>query len=367
MFQTTVRTTIITTLFALLALCVPVLASGPPQAPAEGPLPPLKLLPAEFDAGYIGVEDLIEAEFKVFNPTRETMVIDGFTTSCKCTAPIIEDRVIPPGKYVTVRATVDLRGHLGDVHKAFTLMIRGYDRQLPCSIRAVMGTKIRVEPKRVDRIMGQLRLTSMDGVPFTPLALHNQDSTSTFTPVNPDEDGKSTVWQMDYRLPPRSADTCLLIETDHPETPLLTPRLYTAAASRPEIEFIKQRLEIFSVRTHALMSELPAGDSIEIECQIRRAKGKEHTPLSVRTDLDGLDAEIISVDAIEGEANPDFVTQVYTVEVTNNGVRQDAIMTPMTFKTPDGFECRIWLLGLARKVGETLEPETTTTEAAPGE
>ncbi len=360
-------------LFAVVLLIGTPALAGPPGPTPEGPLPPLRVEPPVFDAGFIEPEDLINATFRIVNPTREPMIIDGFTTSCKCTAPIINERVIPVGGFVEVSANVDLRGTIGQIRKSFTLKIRGWDRPITCVIEGFMTTKVRVEPKRLDRTSGRLRLTATDARPFAPIAIHNEGAEFEFVAVSPRGARKATVWDVVYRLPSNSADTSLLIETDHKKSPVVAPRLYTAAASRLELEYFMQRNEVYTVRTHAIIGVLDHGESYEFDCQIKR--DDHSTPLELRTETPGLDAEVLGHTEIFGEDT----TRMYTIRLTNNGVPAGGIMTPLYFKTdaiekktgePGTFETRIWLLGVVREgapAQDNTEHEAVTESAAEGE
>lgn len=347
------RFSLYTLVSALLIACsaaiTPVLAA--PQAAQTGPLPPIRLDPPEFNAGNVDSEELIEASFRVMNPTRKAMVIDGFTTSCKCTSPVITDRLIPAGGSVVVSANVDLRGTTGPINKSFTLKIRGYDREFPCTIKAVLGSKIAIEPARLTRTSGRIRLTSTDGRPFAPIAIHNKNAQYEFTPVSSPGAERTTVWDVTYSLPAGAADQNLLIETDHRKAPLLAPRLYVGSATTLEMPYIKQRHEIYSVRTHANLGLLNQGESYDLQCALRRPSHEK--PIVPYTDTPGLDAELIEVTKIPGEENAPIETKMYTIRLTNNGTELGGILTPLYFRTPEDFETRIWLSALVHESDES--------------
>ncbi|GAB4549568.1 MAG: hypothetical protein Tsb0013_10880 [Phycisphaerales bacterium] len=360
-------------LASLLALTGARALGGPEVPQATGPKPPLVLDPPVFDAGYIDPEDLIYASFQIKNPTDQLMVIDGFTTSCKCTAPVINQREIRPGGEVTVSATVDLRGSTGPIRKSFMLKFRGYDRQLECEIRAFMTPKVAAEPVRLRDFEGVVRLTATDGRPFAPLEIHNEGVEYSFVAVSPPGAAKAMVWDVRYQLPRSSQDTSLLIETDHRKCPLVTPRMFTAAASRPEVEYIKQRDQVYSVRTHANVGLLDQGDSVEIGCQIRRPLGDHDEPMALYTETPGLEAELVAVEEIPGENGANgFLTKMYTVRLTNTGAPLGGFMTPLYFEAPvfneetgKNYRTRIWVMGVVRESDESAEPIERPAPAGP--
>ncbi|MEM1423675.1 MAG: DUF1573 domain-containing protein [Planctomycetota bacterium] len=329
------------------------------QAPAPtGPMPPIRLDPPEFDAGRIDPEDLINATFRVINTSNRTMVIDAFTTSCKCTAPVINQREIPPGGDVEVTATVDVRGSYGDVSKSFTLKFRGYERQVACVMKAHMQHAVACEPVRLRSMSGVVRLTSSDGRPFAPVAIHNEGARYRFLAVRPQGRERAVVWDVQYALPAGSSDSNLLIETDHARAPLVTPRMFTSHASRPEVTYIKQRHEIYSVRTHANLGTLPVGGTFDLACQLKRST--HDTGIKVFTGIDGIDAEVVSVEPIPGEDD----TKMYTIRLTNTGAEPGGVLTPLYFETPDfneetgeNFRARVWVMALVPEpVDEAMAP-----------
>ena len=328
-----------------------------------GPMPPVRLDPLQFDAGRIDPEALINATFRVINTSNQTMTIDGFTTSCKCTAPVISARVIPPGGDVEVSATVDLRGTYGKIQKSFMLKFRGYDRMVECVIKANMSHEVVVEPDKLRRFSGTVRLTASDGRPFAPIAIHNKDARYRFVPVRPAGAERAVVWDVAYALPPGSPDTNLLIETDHRKAKLLSPRMFVSQATEGELKYILQRKEIWSERKHANLGGLNQGDHFDLGCQIRMPSHAEG--LEVFTETEGIEAQIVGMEDIPGEDD----SKMYTVRLTNTGAAVGAVLTPLYFattkltdETGETFRTRAWIMALVHESDESA----VTPEGTPG-
>ncbi len=312
-----------------------------PAQQEAGPRVPVIVEPPVFDTGRVETEELLSAVFTIRNPTDTTLRIIGYRAGCKCTAPIIRDPVIPPGGSVEVEASVDVRGVItSKVNKGFSLMFEGYKAMVPLTIVGQMGGPISIEPTRLTVTTGVVTLRADDGRPFTPIAIHNEGAEYTFTALEPAGSKRAMVWRVEYALPSNAPDSALVIETSHRKDRIVAPRLSTAFASRPEVEYIRQRADIYSNRTHVEVGVLAPGELFVFETKIRRP---DHTSdLEIRTELEGLHGRVLSHEAIPGEDQ----FRHYTIEIfADSSLAGQGLLTPIYFTTPEGPETRIWAMG----------------------
>ncbi len=311
----------------------------PGARPSMGPMPPISVSPRHFHAGVLDPEELVEGRFVLTNTTDEVQFVSSLETTCKCTTPTISSRTIPPGGSVTVDAAIDVRGHLGQTMKAVNVFIEGYERPLSLPMSGLLTDIVQIDDPKLKSLQGEFLLGARDNRPFKVLAVHNAEAS--FEPFNATADGSARAWRVRYQVNPREVPYILVVETDHPESRAVLPRMFVGGASSGEIKYIKQRKEIYSGRNMVNLEALGRGESFEFAVPLRRPDHSQRP--EVRTEMDGLEAEIVSV--VPSGHDDDYAT--YTMRVTNVSAEPGMILTPLYFKTPEDFETRLWMGGIA--------------------
>jgi hypothetical protein len=82
-----------------------------PFLPSDQAQPAIALSEKSYDFGSIGLADVVERTFVIFNTGTAPLTISRAYTTCGCTTADISARSIPPGKVATVTLTFDAGYH----------------------------------------------------------------------------------------------------------------------------------------------------------------------------------------------------------------------------------------------------------------
>jgi hypothetical protein len=96
------------------------LLAGAPAA-ASGPAPRIRVEPASFDFGRLLPWRTLHKQFLVRNFGTADLAISGVSTTCGCTAALLDRRSIKPGRAATLRVTFDTRDDRGKVTRSVLL------------------------------------------------------------------------------------------------------------------------------------------------------------------------------------------------------------------------------------------------------
>jgi Protein of unknown function (DUF1573) len=116
---------------AAVAFCA--LSLGPTAVPAEEkaaptpPAPKISVEPLSFDFGNALPEKTLEKQFSIRNFGDADLVIDKITTTCGCTAGLLDDdsKVLKPGKSGQLRVRLQTRDYSGKVVRS--VLVRSND------------------------------------------------------------------------------------------------------------------------------------------------------------------------------------------------------------------------------------------------
>lgn len=140
------------TVLSGLFLILPLL--GPASAGGAG-TPKIKFKETNWDFGKIKQGEVATHEFVFTNEGDDTLTIEKVSTSCGCTAALVSERSIPPGKSGTIEVKFDSRGYGGQVAKVVYVQSNDpKDSQKPLEIKAEVevppSPKIEIEPYNYD-------------------------------------------------------------------------------------------------------------------------------------------------------------------------------------------------------------------------
>ncbi len=105
--------------WAVLATAGVLLASG---ALAQGQRPRAVFRETSHDFGKVKQGDVVNYEFVFKNEGGATLVVDRVETTCGCTAALVSDRTIAPGKEGRIKTTFDTRGYAGRLSRYIYLI-----------------------------------------------------------------------------------------------------------------------------------------------------------------------------------------------------------------------------------------------------
>jgi hypothetical protein len=330
---------------------------GVPAARAGTP-PPARVEPMVFDFGIKHPNELIWTNFKVKNPTNQTLVIREVKPACKCTVPTLDSKIIPPGGEINLDASLDLRGYLGDAKKNFHIFFEGYAVPIECVISGVLSYPVQITPHKPSisalprDLSGQLYLKSIESRPFrvcavngtAPVVLHKNSQGETATEWR-------IQYQLDQALTREKLPFMLLVETDHPGAEMLDLKIGGTVNSQREMQWLKLWNDIFVNRNNVNLGIIPKGGYSDFETSIMRPDHASPCEVSFASRMfSGLPAvpsaakngeiaaEIIRIEPVDGRASE----EMYTVRVTNLSDENKVIQQPLYFHSGE-VESRLWI------------------------
>jgi hypothetical protein len=91
----------------------------------DGKGPRISVEPDRFDFGKAVQNKTLAKEFSVKNYGTEDLVIENVSTTCGCTAALLDSKVVKPGGTVPLRVTLETRSYSGKVERK--ILIRSND------------------------------------------------------------------------------------------------------------------------------------------------------------------------------------------------------------------------------------------------
>ena len=114
--------------FALWLMVGLASSSGVPaesHAGEAGQGPRIRVEPASFDFGKATQNKTLRKEFVIRNFGDEALVIESVSTSCGCTAALVEGKVVKPGGTTPLLVSFETRSYEGHVQKS--VIVRSND------------------------------------------------------------------------------------------------------------------------------------------------------------------------------------------------------------------------------------------------
>ncbi len=370
---TVARTTLLPLVAALLVSLGPAISHALAVGKGyrqEGPPPTVRVEPSAgtgpvFDFGVKDPNKLIHASFTITNTGSQTLTIPdgerGIRASCHCTVPTLEQNRIRPGESITIDASLDLRGSIGDVAKDFWVWFHPYQSHpIRFIIQGQLAYPIVASPDkpRVDaQPRGRITLTARDGQPFRVFKAQGQEPEILRSNAQPGED-RATQWTLMYDTQGQNPPPyMLLFLTDHPETKVLDVRSWGGGVSRPELKYIRNHSRIFCNRNLANVGFLEKGESAEFGVAITRPESEHGANCVISCPDDRVRVEVVGVEPVDGRPR----NELYTVRLTLTEDVDDIEMflAPLYFQCgnhPDDpqYTSRMWLGGYFSPAGVTL-------------
>jgi hypothetical protein len=114
-------------LAALMLSLAPPAATATPAPPARAPQ--IAVEPEQFDFGRALPERTLSKQFAIRNFGTADLTVDKVSTTCGCTAALLDSKVIKPGGSATLRVTFETRNYAGRV--ARSVLIKSNDPRHP--------------------------------------------------------------------------------------------------------------------------------------------------------------------------------------------------------------------------------------------
>jgi hypothetical protein len=110
-------------LLGLALAFIPPAGAADRAAPAVGPR--IAVEPEGFDFGKALVNRTLKKEFVVRNIGSADLIVDRVTTSCGCTAALLDDKQLKPGATATLRVELQTQGNPGRLERK--ILVRSND------------------------------------------------------------------------------------------------------------------------------------------------------------------------------------------------------------------------------------------------
>lgn len=101
----------------------PVPGKATPGPEVKGPR--ISVEPSGFDFGKAVQNKTLSKEFSIKNYGSEDLVIENVSTTCGCTAALLDSKVVKPGGTAPLRVTLETRSYSGKVERK--VLIRSND------------------------------------------------------------------------------------------------------------------------------------------------------------------------------------------------------------------------------------------------
>ncbi len=136
----------------LIAAC----AAGPAAAaPAQTPAPRAVFKTAAHDFGTVKQGDVLTCEFVFRNEGGAPLVVEKVETTCGCTAALVSEKTVAPGREGKVKASFDTRGYSGRMSRFIYIVTneggnRRHELSLSADIQVPPSARIDIDRYNID-------------------------------------------------------------------------------------------------------------------------------------------------------------------------------------------------------------------------
>jgi hypothetical protein len=285
-------------------------------APAVAAAPPLVFEPPSLDLGLLAQGRSASGTVGVRNVGQVPVTIAATRASCSCTyAQDLSGTVVGPGEAVEMTAELTPKPGLGNKHEQIRVVAQGYRDYVVLDIHAEVSLPVRAIPPAIEAArpdghggittiadQGTVVVSSLDARPFRVIRTNGSEPQFVgFDPARDEPRGEYTL-RWDLRgYTPQTIPWYWVVETDHPEAPVVDLRVQHEWTRNPQI---KPR---WNADNRLLGGVLRQGELTEVTTTLRyhpRAVPSPEAPL-VRSVTPGIHAELVSSGI---EANEVFCT-----------------------------------------------------------
>ena len=192
----------------------------------QSPQPGVVIEPAQIDFGRLAAGESRTGKFVVRNDGPAPVRIASAFPSCKCTAVTdVAGRELVAGGSLEISATLEAPRAPGPKDAKIFVVLEGASQPMVARMEGVVTWPVQPEPPYVDALQGRttgtVRLASTDGRPFRVLGVDGHPAGDRDRPAAAQQ---QVAW--DVRTPPEGGlRQWMLVETDHPEAPLIPLRI----------------------------------------------------------------------------------------------------------------------------------------------
>jgi len=321
--------------------------------------PQVVVSPTTSNIGVANPNEIIRTVFTFTNNGKKPLVVKETKAACSCTQAVLAPTTIPVGGKATLNVTIDLRGSSGPVDKDVQVYFEG--NPVPVTVKTVgtMSFAVAAEPAaaRPDaHYSGQIELRSIDGRAFKVLAINGQPPT--IIARKPEGGERAVSNTFSYKFEPGNMPNLIVVETDHPDAPVIDVPVFHQETSTRENEYISVLRDIFIMRKGLNIGVITPEKPVEYKIQIQLGQDRKPGDVTLTTESEDITAEII--DSKPYLPGPGYE---YTVRVTSKAKREGYLLTPFYFQVDDK-KTRIWGAGLLKNQWPVKPGSTAATTPA---
>jgi len=244
------------------------------QKRAEAALPQVERQPDKLDFGLIRPGAVHTESVLLRNVGQQPIRFTNVTSTCGCAKGAIEQKIVKPGESARLDVTLEARDNVGPLKQKLTVFIEDSPRRIPIEISAEVTKPINAEPFFLNLLgprAGEIKLKAVDGAPFKVLSINGKPADGGLKQLRVQH---TAPWDL-TDVEPEDLDLWFVIETDHPEMPLIELRVvHPALFSRmnqgshwtpvPDV-LVLGRMNAGDSMTKTLkLAKLPRGAEIEL-------------------------------------------------------------------------------------------------------
>ncbi|MBL9140242.1 MAG: DUF1573 domain-containing protein [Phycisphaerae bacterium] len=272
------------------SLATTALAAPAPQAPPSAPSQPnsrapVVIEPPLVDFGVVAPGSKHPAKFTLRNVGPRAVVVNQAMPSCKCTdiSPIA-GQTIQPGASIEFTAALSVPRSPGEKDAKVMITFTGYSGMLEAKMKGDVTLPVRVEPAYLEALKGTtsgtLQLTSVDGKPFRVLSAGGKAPMLATGDAGAATPSHTVAWSV-QGVPPEQMPQWWVIETDHPDCPLIPVRIRNEATGSRFDQGRYQRFW-FVPESIVIAGRVKGGSTVQLETTIEHlnpaAQGRVTNP-----------------------------------------------------------------------------------------
>ncbi len=253
-------------------------ATTAPASPAARGAPPVLVEPAIIQMGLLKPGESASGTTQLRNIGDEPLQIVASRASCRCTSVNLALTWIQPGESVPLTARYDASSSLGKKNESVRVRFAGYGDLLEVPVQAEVAMAVRAVPshlRAVEALIGTIMIESVDGRPFSILAMHGEPPqfVGFIAAVDPPRNLYEVKWDLTRYSGTNCADAAgnpmpwwWVVETDHPDCRVfdLQVRHQCTFPRRPG-----DGREWFLSQRRIALGEIKAGESSEFTVALK--------------------------------------------------------------------------------------------------
>ncbi len=191
---------------------------------AQAALPKVEMRPEKLDFGLMRPRETRTETVLLTNAGNEPIRFTNVTSTCGCAKGSVEQNTINPGESARLDVTLEARENVGPLNQKLTVFIEDSPKRIPVELTAEVTKPIKADPFFLNLLgpkEGEIKLTAVDGAPFKVLSIDGEPAEGSLSQLRPSH---TVPWDLSETAP-EDLRLWYMIETDHPEMPLIDLRV----------------------------------------------------------------------------------------------------------------------------------------------